>query len=154
MKLRLAAPAIGRMIMPKCEYLLNLELRGGRFDGAPERMQAAHTRVAGPAEDELAHAACRDELVVYQVGGQAAGRQVAPPLTDDFMSGGKGNQMGEPFERNRVAVEDELANGVGHRHHLVTGQLVGAHRRVVSAAGTARTHRKPTNIARSSRVWV
>ena len=81
-------------------------------------MQRADARVAQPAEDELARDAGGDHLVVDQVGRQPAQRQVAPPLADDLVAGGKADEVREALDRDRVAVAHELGDRVAHRRDL------------------------------------
>ncbi len=57
--------------------------------------------------------AAADHLVVEQVGRHPDQREIAEALTDDFVPGGERNEVGEPFERDRVAGVDELADRVG-----------------------------------------
>ena len=74
--------------------------------------------VATPGKDQFACAACTDELVVDDVGGHPYERQVTQLLADDLVSGHDGDEMGESFQSDRVAVLDELTDHLvqGHDH--------------------------------------
>src|SRR5438105_4090337 len=67
-----------------------------------------------PREYQLSHAARGDHLIGDEVWCQPAERQIAPPLTNDFVAGRKGDQVGEALERNRVAIPHQGGDGVAH----------------------------------------
>jgi hypothetical protein len=96
--------------------LLDLERLGPRIlDRVAEAMQRADARVAAPGEDELARAAGADQLVVDDVRRHPHERQVAAALTNELVPGRNGYQVGEALERDRVAVVDEVGDGMGQR---------------------------------------
>ena len=88
------------------------------LDGVPEPVQRPDTRVPAPREHHLGDTTGADELVVDDVGGEPAHGEVAAALADDLMAGGVGDQVGEALERHRVAVSDQLGDGVGQRGDL------------------------------------
>ena len=94
--------------------LLNLNrVRPSALDGIPQPMERPHAGIAAPGEHELPGGAAADHLVVEQVGRHPDQREIAKALTDDFVPGGERNEVGEPFEGDRVAGVDELADCVG-----------------------------------------
>src|SRR2546425_71404 len=88
------------------------------FHGAPERVQRADTRIAGPGKDELPGAARGDHLVVDQVRREPGQREVATPLADDLVTRGEADEMGETFDDDGVTVVDEAGDSVPHRRDL------------------------------------
>ena len=60
-----------------------------------------------------------DHLVVDDVGGQAAERQVAPALPDDLVTRGEADQVREALDRHGVAVVHQRRDGVVHGRDLV-----------------------------------
>ena len=85
--------------------LLDLErLRPALLDRVAQPVQRADARVAAPGEDQLAHAAHADQLVIDQIGRHPRHGQPAPPLANDLMAGGEGDQMCEALEHDIVAV--------------------------------------------------
>src|SRR5262249_25747682 len=104
------------------------------LDRVAESMKAPYTWVASPREHEPAAAAHADHLVVDDVRRHPHEREVAAPASDDLVSGGEGDQVGEALEGDRVAVGDELPDRVCERGdlHWATGHRRGvrkAHRR-------------------------
>src|SRR5690606_3870100 len=85
-------------------------------------VQRADTGVAAPGEDQLLRAASADHLVVDQVRGHADQGQIPLALADDLVAGSEGNQVGEAFQRNGVAIIDEGVHRVLQRekfsHHM------------------------------------
>ena len=111
-------------------------------DRVAEPVQRADARVAAPREDQLAGAARADDLVVDEVRGHPGERQVAPALADDLVPGGERDEMGEPLERDRVAVVHELGHGIGQRHDL--GHTRNASGRPVTGQSRPATFRRFT----------
>ena len=66
-------------------------------------------------------------------GRQPGQGQVALALADDLVAGGERDEVGEPLDRDGVAVADELGDGVAHRRDLGGG----AHARHYPAASVA-----------------
>ena len=88
--------------------LFQFELvRPAVLDRVAQAMQRADARIAAPGKNQLVDAAHADELVVDQVRRHADQRQTLAALADDLMGGGMRDQVGETFQRHRVAV----ANG-------------------------------------------
>ena len=116
---------------PEVAVLLDLERRlaGGRdrlrLDPPPDRVQPADARIAEPREDQLPGDAARDHLVVDDVGRQPGEGQVALPLPNDLVTRREADQVGEPLDRDRVPVADEVAYRVRHRGDL------GSHERSI-----------------------
>ena len=79
----------------------------------PEPVQRADTGITAPGEDELAHAARADELVVNQVWRHPDQGQVAAPLPDHFVAGGERDQVGETLHSDGVPVMDGPLHGFG-----------------------------------------
>ena len=75
-----------------------------------------------------------DHLVVQQVGRHADQRQIADPLSDDFVPGGERDQMREPFERHAIA----LVHHPGHR----LAELEKFRHRVPSTGGACSPKRR------------
>ena len=104
--------------------LLELEGRLARrrqrlgLDPPPDRVQAAHARVAQPRKDQLAGDARGDHLVVDDVWRHPGEREIALALADDLVSGGERDEVGEALDRHRIAVPDDVRHGVAHRCDL------------------------------------
>ena len=71
-------------------------------------MQRSHAGIAAPGENQLRCAARADQLIVDQIRRHPDQRQIAPPLADDFVPGGKGNQVREAFQRHDIAVANHF----------------------------------------------
>ncbi len=110
---------------PGVAVLLDLQRpRPAVLDGVAEAVQRADAGVAAPREDQLAHAAGADQLVVDDVGRHPHDGQVAPALADDLLPGGDGDEVGEPFEGDGVAVVDQLGDR-GRRATLIASCHIG-----------------------------
>ena len=81
------------------------------LDRVAEPVQRPDARVAAPRKDQLARTAHADHLIVDHVRRHADQSQIALLLTDHFVTGGEGDQVCEPFERDGVAVVDKRGNG-------------------------------------------
>ena len=82
------------------------------LDRIPQAVQWADAGISAPGEHQLARASAADHLVVEQVRGHADQGQIAALLADNLVTGGERNQVGEAFERHRVAVVDEFGDGI------------------------------------------
>src|SRR6185503_14821804 len=111
---------------PEVAVLLDLELRRGCLDPAPDRVEPTDPRISQPREHELAGDAARDHLVVDHVGCEPGERQVALALADDLVPGGEADEVREALDRDRVAVADELRDGVAHRGDLAHEAIMPA----------------------------
>ena len=60
-------------------------------------------------------AAHANQLIINEIGGHADQGQVPLALANDLMAGGVRDQVGEPFQRNRIAILDEF------RHRILQG---------------------------------
>jgi len=78
-------------------------------------VQRTHARIATPREDQLAGAAGPNHLIVDEIGRHTDQRQFRHFLPDDFVPGGKRNEMGETFEGDTVARSDEARDRVVKR---------------------------------------
>src|SRR5580765_2197265 len=83
------------------------------LDCVADAVQRSNTRIARPREDQLAHAAHADELIVDQIWRHANEREFLSLLADDFMAGGIRDEMSKPFEGEGAAVADVCGDGVG-----------------------------------------
>ena len=72
------------------------------LDRPPDSVQRADAGVAEPAEDELSGGSGGHHLVHQEIRREADQGEIPPPLPDDFVARGKGDQMGEPLEDHRV----------------------------------------------------
>ena len=84
-------------------------------------MQGTYARVAAPGKNQLARTTGPDQLVVDQVGRHAHQRQVFLALTDDFMTCRCRDQVGKAFERDGIAVIDELLYRISQRKDFSHG---------------------------------
>jgi hypothetical protein len=75
-------------------------------------MERAHARIPAPGKNQFRGTARADELIVNEVRRHAHQGEIAPPLADDFVSGGKRDQMGEALQRHHIAVADHLVHSV------------------------------------------
>ena len=88
--------------------LLDLDrMRPVVLDRVAEAVQRADPGVAAVGEHEPARGAHPDQLVVEQVRRHSDQLELAASLAQQFMPGGERDQVGEPFERDAVAVVDE-----------------------------------------------
>ena len=81
----------------------------------PRRGSGAASRRPGlpPQENtSFSRRAHADQLVVDQVGRHADQRQVLAALADRLVAGGERDQVGEALEGDRVAVADDLLDGL------------------------------------------
>jgi hypothetical protein len=53
-----------------------------------------------------------DELVVEQVGRHPDQLEFSPALAQQLVTGGERDQMGEAFERDAVAIRDQLMHRI------------------------------------------
>ncbi len=98
-------------------------------------VQRADAGIAGPGEDELLRLPHADDLVIDDVGRHADQRQVLLALADHLMTGGIGDEMGEPLHRHAVAVAQVGGDGVvqGHeRGHAVRLLVVSSVARLLA----------------------
>ncbi len=98
--------------MPGVTVLLDLErVRPLILDGVAKALQRTDARIAAPRKGQFGHASGADQLVVGEVGRHPYEVQIATTLTDDLVSGRMRNEVGEAFERQRVAVVHVLGDG-------------------------------------------
>jgi len=81
------------------------------LDGVAEAVKGTHPGISAPGEDQLSGAASADELIVDDVRGHANQSEVFAVLTDDFVSGGEGNEVSKAFHGDGVAVMEMSADG-------------------------------------------
>jgi len=103
---------------PEVAVLLQLEAGFRALGDATDGIEAAHARVAEPAEDQLPGHSRRHHLVVNDIRRHPGEDQVAPALANDLVTGGEGDEVREALDRDRVAVPYELGDGVVHRGDL------------------------------------
>ena len=102
--------------------LLGLDgVRPGVLHRVAHPAQEAGAGIAGVGEHQPPDATHADHLVVDHIGRHADQRQVALALTDDLVSGRERDEMGEPFERERLTVRDVLGDGRFEGHVLRHG---------------------------------
>ncbi len=95
--------------MAACECSSSSSLCGQPFSTASRRRCSEPTPGLPPQEKtSLVDAAHADQLVVDQVRRHADQRQMLAALADDLVAGGMRNEMGEAFQRHRVAVADGM----------------------------------------------
>jgi hypothetical protein len=87
-------------------------LRPAVFDRIAQAVQRSDARIPAPGEDNLLDAAGADELIVDQIRRHADHGEIALGLADDLVPGGEGDQVGEPFEGDGVAVSNRFPDGV------------------------------------------
>ena len=85
------------------------------LDRIAEAVERPHARVAAPREDHLLRAARTDQLVVDDVRRHPHEGEVAAALPDDLVPGGVRDEVGEPLERDGVAVVDVALDGFSQR---------------------------------------
>ena len=118
---------------PGVAVLLDLQRpRPAVLDGVAEAVQRADAGVATPREDHPGDAPGADQLVVDDVRGHPHDGEVTPALADDLVAGGDRDQVGEPLQGHRVAVVDELGDGVGqggdHGHRRILSLMRASER--------------------------
>ena len=64
-----------------------------------QAMERTNTRVTAPGEDQFAHTAHPNQLIVDQVWCHADQGQITATLTNDFVAGSKGDEVGKPLHR-------------------------------------------------------
>ncbi|MNZ80942.1 hypothetical protein D3C78_995960 [compost metagenome] len=85
------------------------------LDGVTQTVQRTYARVTTPGENQLAGTTGTDQLVVDQVRGHPHQGQVFLALANDFVTGGRRDQVSKAFERDRIAVVYELLHRVVQR---------------------------------------
>ena len=98
------------------------------LDPPTDGAEPADARIAEPREDQLARDPGGDHLVVDEVGRQPGQRQVALALADDLVTGGEADEVREALDGDRVAVADEVRDGIAHR-----GDLGAAHGTIMTS---------------------
>src|SRR5947208_7279484 len=81
--------------------------------GIAEAMERAHAGIADPGENEFFRATHADELIVDEVRRHPDEGEMAPTLPNDLVPGREGNEMGEPFHGDGIAVAQGRFDGVG-----------------------------------------
>jgi hypothetical protein len=81
-------------------------------------VERADARVAQPRKDELPGAAGGHHLVVDEVRGEPGQGQVTPALADDLVARGERDEVGEPLDRDQVAVVDVGGDRLAQRDDL------------------------------------
>src|SRR5688572_8569545 len=94
---------------------LELQGRGVALRSASNGVQRPDAGVAQPGEDELSGHSRGNHLVVDQVRREAAQREIATALANDLVAGGEADEMSEAFDRDGVAVANELGYGIAHQ---------------------------------------
>src|SRR5439155_13752521 len=100
-------------------------------------VERSHPRITGPGEHELAGHPGSNHLVVDDVRGQPAERQLPLLLPDDLVPGGEADEVGEPLDGDRIAVADQVRDGLAHRGDLRTRGPPGHGQAVSGASGPA-----------------
>ena len=104
---------------PGVAVLLDLQRpRPAVLDGVAEAVQRPDPRVAAPGEDQLAHAARADQLVVDDVRRHPDQREVTAALPDHLMARRERDQVREPLHRDRVAVVHRVGDSLRERDDL------------------------------------
>ncbi|MCY1306785.1 hypothetical protein D9M70_566650 [compost metagenome] len=88
------------------------------FDRVAEAVQRADAGIAAPGKFHAARRAHADQLVVENVGRHAHEIEVLAALADHLMARGIGDQMGEAFHGDGIAIPDIVADGLGERNDL------------------------------------
>jgi len=98
------------------EVRVLLEFEFGRNPSSAARRNAGRlpTRVAGPRERRLSRTAGGDQLIVDQIRRGPDQLEIAFLLSDDLVSRGERDKMGEPCEIDTITVGDAVADGVVH----------------------------------------
>jgi hypothetical protein len=91
------------------------------LDCIPQAVQGTNPWVTSPGKDQLPRATGADELIVYQVWRQPDQCQIAPALPNDFVPGGKRNQMREAFEGNSIAITHSILDGFSEVQYVSQG---------------------------------
>ena len=99
--------------------LLDLGLVGiAVLDGVAHAPEQADAGIADVGEDHLLRHAHADHLVVEHVGRHADQREIAKALADGLVAGGVGDEVGEPLERDGVAVVEVILDRLGKADEL------------------------------------
>ncbi len=132
-------------------------LRPAVFHGIAETVQRADARIAAPRKDELVDAAHADQLVVDQVRRHADQSEMFAALADDLVAGGMRNEVGEAFQRHRVAVANGGLDGFGERRNTRHTVLLPGCGPVFTAPPRTGSNgamlRLTADFKRSSRTW-
>ena len=89
-----------------------------------EAVQRADARIAAPGEFHSARRTGTNQLVVENIRRHADQKQILFALPDHFMTGGIGNQVGEPLHGDGVAVMHVFGNGFSQRNQSRQGILL------------------------------
>src|ERR1700722_7232795 len=95
------------------------------FNGIPKAVEGSDSGVAAPRERKLPRASCPDQLVVNEIRSQSDQNEVVASLSNDFVSRRKWNEVGEPFEGNRIAVVNVGRHGRFKANDTSAGSLGG-----------------------------
>src|SRR5262249_50598058 len=102
--------------------LLEFERSGPiMLDGVAETVKRADAGISAPGEDEFFRAACTDQLIVNDVGSHANEGELLALLANDFVSGGKRDEMGKAFHGDGVAVAHQRGDCVADRSDFSHG---------------------------------
>jgi hypothetical protein len=74
------------------------------FDGVAKTVEGTHSGITAPRKNQLSSATRADQLVAYQIGRQSHQREITTSLPNYFVARGERDQMGEPLERDHVAI--------------------------------------------------
>ena len=89
-----------------------LPLQAALFHPLAQPLERADARVAGVRKDDLAGAARGNHLVINQVGRGARQDEVFYLLADNFVPGGKGDEVRKAGSIHQVPRVHVLANGI------------------------------------------
>ena len=99
--------------------LVDFEWAGpGVLDGISKAMQRSDAGIAAPREHQLGCASHADHLVKEEIRRETDEDEIRQALSDDFVTGRKRNQMGEPLHGDAVTVMDERLDGLGKCQNL------------------------------------
>jgi hypothetical protein len=74
------------------------------FDGVAKTVEGTDSGIAAPRKDQLSSTARADQLVAYQIGRQPHQSEITTSLPYYFVACGERDEMGEPLERDHVAI--------------------------------------------------
>ena len=92
---------------------LDLDRMGpARLDRIAEPMERPHAGIPAPRKHQSGGTTGADNLVVDEVRGPAAQRQIPALLADDLVARSEGDEVGDPLEGEGLAVLDRLRHGI------------------------------------------
>src|SRR5215467_14914185 len=87
-------------------------VRPAVLGGVTEARRQTNAGIACPRKDHLACATGADHLVIDEIGCEADQCQIAKTLSNNLVSGSRGNKMAEGFRSHRITIMYKRVDGL------------------------------------------